>query len=656
MESKVKGSIDIGTVLNEKWVLLEFLGKGAMGEVYRAHQISLHRDVAVKTISEEFLKSMDEDGPDREVAIQRFHREVRSMAQIRHPNVLQVFDYGTALLKKDDIETPVEYIVMEYIAGATLRFAMSEEGFEPEEDLIKAWILDYFIPVLNGVEALHERGIVHRDLKPENILMDGNTPKIADFGLARSFQMRPVTQTIDVMGTPAYMSPEHFYDFKKADQQADIYSLGKILFEAIAGKITSQILPFKSVNLSEPTTPFLQLIDNIIQHATAEDKDTRIESVREFRKLLLEALENIDQQINDDREIPTASVSGLSNLKWIWAGISVAVLSVVLMALWHLLGEPGQTKRPVTVSHTTNHKTAQPDASNSQAPSSTTFAPPSPTILAEDGLTMRYIPGDNFRLLSKDSKSQGQVIDIKSFYIDETPVSNHHFVEFLNFVEDTLTVEKGVVKQKDKILFYLGKGVEWYEQTIYQHGRFHLRDPRYAAHPVVRVTWYGASAYARYYHKRLPTEYEREYVASLRALKSDGELESEDTVMPSEQKEPESKLSGHMMGADHMKDMNYETGNEKLHSTLPSSKVFSKNTIRDKKIKATLKEWVVRRSDIKAAEYQNNQADYPSLIFGESFLVDDSEPHRRNRSFRYPWEGFLDTGFRCVKSLPNKRP
>ncbi|MBW1923841.1 MAG: protein kinase [Deltaproteobacteria bacterium] len=110
---------------------------------------------------------------------------------------------------------------MEYIPGGSLRDTMPEEGFYPEADLFIAWVKRYFLPVLTGVIALHDNGVVHRDLKPENILMDQDTLKIADFGLARSSRLKPVTQSMDVKGSPHYMSPEHFFDFKRADQRAD---------------------------------------------------------------------------------------------------------------------------------------------------------------------------------------------------------------------------------------------------------------------------------------------------------------------------------------------------------------------------------------------------------------------------------------------------
>ncbi len=211
LTSKSTRIFKTGHVLNDKWVIIEFIGKGAMGEVYRAHQLNLKRDVAIKVISQEMLQSFEEDPEEIEIAIERFRREVQAMARVRHHNVLQIFDYGSEIIHKDDHVLPVEYIAMEFIPGSTLRFTMSEEGFYPEQDLIVAWLSDYYLPLLEGVEAIHAKDISHRDLKPENVLMDGKTPKIADFGLACSICMKPVTQSMDVKGTPAYMSPEHFF-------------------------------------------------------------------------------------------------------------------------------------------------------------------------------------------------------------------------------------------------------------------------------------------------------------------------------------------------------------------------------------------------------------------------------------------------------------
>jgi serine/threonine protein kinase len=190
--------IKIGTILDGKWVILEFIAKGGMGEVYRAHQLNLKRDVAIKVISQEWLESLDGDTEEINNAFERFLAEVHTMAQIRHANILQIYDFGSASIQKGAEDITVEYIVMEYVPGRTLRHTMSEEGYYPdEEDAIKTWISDYFMPVLDGVQAMHKLGIVHRDLKPENVLVDEDTPKIADFGLARSSRMTPNCRVIE---------------------------------------------------------------------------------------------------------------------------------------------------------------------------------------------------------------------------------------------------------------------------------------------------------------------------------------------------------------------------------------------------------------------------------------------------------------------------
>jgi serine/threonine-protein kinase len=120
MTATLENILETGTVLNDKWVILELLGKGGMGEVYRAHQLNLKRDVAIKVISREWLQTLEDDVEEIEIGLQRFRREVQAMSQIRHPNVLQIFDYGCSTsINKNGIDVPIEYIVMEYVPGAT---------------------------------------------------------------------------------------------------------------------------------------------------------------------------------------------------------------------------------------------------------------------------------------------------------------------------------------------------------------------------------------------------------------------------------------------------------------------------------------------------------------------------------------------------------
>jgi len=356
MKNSSTNIFSIGTVLNDKWVILESIGKGAMGEVYRAHQFNLKRDVAIKVISDEFLQSFEENEEEIETAYRRFRNEVLSMALISHPNVLQIFDFESTLVKSGTNEVNIEYIVMEYIPGATLRATMSEQGFSPEEDLTREWLLDYFLPILNGVQAMHNTDIIHRDLKPENVFIDTNVPKIADFGLAHSHRLSPVTGSMDVKGTLAYMSPEHYYDLKRADQRADIYSLGKMLYEAIEGRITSTNLPFKQVHLSDPKTVFFKELDRIIQKATAENKEERIESVDSLRKTLLQALTTVENKKIPRFFVSENVITTISKSKWTWVGIIIAILSVLIMTLWHIFGKTEKSNDMYNMMHSSSQR------------------------------------------------------------------------------------------------------------------------------------------------------------------------------------------------------------------------------------------------------------------------------------------------------------
>jgi len=646
-----------GYVLNDKWVIIEFIDKGAMGEVYRAHQLNLKRDVAIKVISQEMLQSFEDDSEELETAVQRFRREVEAMARVRHPNVLQIFDYGSEVITKKEKDVSVEYIVMEYIPGGALRFTMSEEGFYPEDDLTATWIEDYFLPLLQGVEAIHAQDIAHRDLKPENVLLDGTIAKIADFGLAGSSRMKPVTQSIDVRGTPAYMSPEHFFDFKKADQKSDIYSLGKILYEAVEGKIGQETIPFKSVGLQDKETPFFQQLDRIIQHATAEKKEKRLQSVEELRKTLLDALETFKTEPAVETAEPAGRFSFLAQPVLIWAGIVIAIVSVGLMGLWHLIGEPGKTTMPSVAPQISREQPSILDSKEFPKAKPTAHTSPAPSSRGKDGVTMRLIPGGEIKIISKAAISQKQTVQIPPFYLDEKMVTNHHFADFLNEVKESLNVENGVVKNNSEIWYYLGKGTEPYEQIIYDHGRFHLRDAAYAAYPIVRVTWYGASAYARHYDKRLVTESEWAYAFSDKNLLKKIFLASKTYSLPTktEHAPPGTDIHTQMM-TQMMTQVDTPTGGNGTSVNPPAGQHLREDThartASDDAIDLkNVKEWATQAN---VNQREKNEAGARENINYPSLVIDKSLRHGpASKSFRYPWEAFFDVGFRCAQTLGN---
>ena len=514
MNPPSNATLEVGTVLNNKWVVLEFIARGGMGEVYRAHQLNLKRDVAIKVISREWLESCYDNDEERETGLGRFRREVQAMAQLRHPNVVQIFDYGSVSVKQKGLqEIAIEYIAMEYVPGGILRNTMSEEGFYPEEDLTKEWLRNHFLPTLKGIQALHKQKIIHRDLKPENVLMDGDTPKIADFGLVRSCRLKPVTQSMDVKGTPAYMSPEHFFDFKRADGRADIYALGKILFEAVAGRITQETLPFKSASLDKPETPFFKNLDRIIRSATVENRDLRLDSLEELESALVEAIGPTQKKVPNFYHLRSGkSFFVFPRRGFIWIGALLLITAGFIVPFWQWMGDfwqrgPSSKPAPVFI-----HEEVIPEYLESFQQQFITQSPLPESIQSKDEMTLRFVPGGEIILPEAFRKETPKKVRIKPFYMDETQVTNHQYVEFLNHEISKIRVDKNVVEGDDDIWLMLGEVQEGYEPIVFLDGQFHITHSGHASCAVLRVTAYGATAYANYYGKRLPTDVEWLYV------------------------------------------------------------------------------------------------------------------------------------------------
>lgn len=200
--------------------ILELLGVGGMGAVYKARQEGLDRVVALKILPEEF-------GHDMKFAL-RFTREARTLAKLNHPNIVSVYEFGNV--------EETYYFLMEYVDGATLRDIVAAGHLPPEHALA-------FVPHLcDALQFAHDKGVVHRDIKPENILLaaDGSV-KIADFGLSRIVgtdnEATALTGTHQVMGTPRYMAPEQMEGTRGVDHRADIYSLGVVIYEMLTGEL-----------------------------------------------------------------------------------------------------------------------------------------------------------------------------------------------------------------------------------------------------------------------------------------------------------------------------------------------------------------------------------------------------------------------------------
>ena len=318
-----------GTKL-DAYEVLGLLDAGGMGEVYRAHDPALKREVAIKV-----LPSFVSQDPER---LHRFEQEAQAAAALNHPNILAVYQFGSF--------AGAPYLVSELLEGSTLRQLLQRGPLLVRKEI------DYGVQIAHGLAAAHEQGIIHRDLKPENLFItkDGRV-KVLDFGLAKLTQRQPdsgsgmPTQSMGtdpgvVMGTAGYMAPEQVRR-KTADHRADIFALGAVLYEMLAGKRAFQrstsaetmtaILnddPPSISQIGQTAPPGLQ---RVVHRCLEKNPEQRFHSASDLA-FALEAL-------SESGGSPLPAIEQGTRSRWAWiaaAAGTVVALAALLIAWWRI--------------------------------------------------------------------------------------------------------------------------------------------------------------------------------------------------------------------------------------------------------------------------------------------------------------------------------
>jgi len=502
-----------------KYRIIEEVGRGSFAAVYKAVDTTLERTVALKVLAPHLLWDP--------AFVQRFQREAKVVANLYHPNIVTIYEVSQV--------EGVYFIAMQFLEGRTLSRVLEAVGPLPISAV--QVILEQ---IATALDYAHARGFVHRDIKPSNIIVaDDGRVTLTDFGLVKAGEGTQLTASGVVFGTPEYMSPEQA-EGKALDARSDIYSLGVVLYEMLAGRApfvadTTPAVMYKRVHepppLEELPSDLSQGVAAVVEKALAKKREERYQSAEEMAGALAAAVEaKAEPKVGRKEKL----VARGSLPIWGWGSIALVAALVIGVAIFLAIqgceptampmpaAQPATrtatvtataipmppTDTPTSTSTPTKTPTLVPPTATPVVPTPTptplpptntptnaptnTPVPVSPTDTPTPSATpdMVYVPAGEFIMGSHQRSNEQPVhaVYLDAFYIDKTEATNAQY---------RACVEAGLCRAP----------------TICDWGEPTYEDPSKIDHPVVCVSWNDAKAYCEWAGKRLPTEAEWEKAA-----------------------------------------------------------------------------------------------------------------------------------------------